>query len=163
MDGQRTANRGASEVADEAILVMIVVVLSTLTIGAFVTYSEETFDVGPTASFSFEWDDEPGSSDVLNVTFKTGEPVEAGTLFVRGKRGEDANDGTGCSSETLADLDSVWYRLPATDAGGPFSQVAAGRTAKVRCIGSDGEVRVVWHSEAKNQSATLGVWEGPAA
>ena len=141
-----------------AITVILAAVIATFVLGL----GDQVSNTAPQASFSFDWDDNTGDEDTLNVTHDGGDTIEAKNLYVRGEEGTDQNNYN-------ANLGQSWdnYNNEAgasnAGTGSPNSAVTAGSTIRVHGIASDGEIDIVWERSTGDNSATLSSWEGPEA
>jgi flagellin-like protein len=126
-----------------AITVILAAVIATFVLGL----GEQISDTGPTASFDFEYNEDP-NGDELTITHTSGNTIAAENLFIRGS---DSDDGNWVGRDAG---DSTTY--------GQGSQIRSGSSVTVD-VESDDTVRVVWESSSGGQSKTLEDWRGPDA
>ncbi|PSP32466.1 type IV pilin [Halobacteriales archaeon QH_10_67_22] len=136
-----------------AITVILAAVIATFVLGL----GDQVSNTAPQASFSFDWNGPADGDDTLNVTHDGGDTVTAQNLYLRGEEG--TRDCTG-DPEGEDNLGDTWDTYSDADA---TSEITAGNRAEVACLGSDGEVDVVWQRTGGDNSATLSSWEGPDA
>jgi flagellin-like protein len=142
-----------------AITVILAAVIATFVLGL----GDQVSDTAPQASFSFEWDDNSGDHDPLNITHDGGDTITAKNLYFRGQPGSNgfSPGDTECSSVNCLDNTASWN---AYDSGtGAQSEISAGMRIQIDRVGSDGEVDVVWERSSGDNSATLSSWSGPDA
>jgi FlaG/FlaF family flagellin (archaellin) len=91
-----------------AITVILAAVIASFVLGLGNTAGE----VAPTASFSFDYDNDPGNSGegVLTISHDGGDPIRHDELYVRG-------DGIGCSGGCTANLTSTGNWVSAEASG----------------------------------------------
>jgi len=135
-----------------AITVILAAVIATFVLGL----GDQVSNTAPQASFSFDWNGPANGDDTLNVTHDGGDTVTAQNLYLRGEEGQR----DGCASQD--DLGDTWDTYAGSSVSSN-SEITAGNRAQVQCLGSDGEVDVVWQRTGGDNSATLSSWEGPDA
>lgn len=150
-----TRRRGVSQVIGVILIVAITVVLSAI-IGTYVLGIGVSQDTVPQSTWKTDYSD--GSSDTLELSHESGDPMEADRLYLvvsGASSGGSPNGKTGV--DTLV-----------TD-----SEVSSGSTVTIDSTNfgsnldlSSATVRLVWEDEDTDDQAdsdTLLVWEGPDA
>ena len=156
-----TDDEAVSPVIGVILMVAITVILAAV-IGTFVLgLGDQVQSTSPQASFNFDFTDNSGSADSLEITHDGGDSITAGNMDV------SASDSLAASAGAVSTATSLgWETLDANNAAA--DDIGAGSTATA--YGSDANndladdtVRVTWSSSDGSNSATLGKWEGPDA
>jgi flagellin-like protein len=164
-------NDAVSPVIGVILMVAITVILAAV-IGTFVLgLGDQVSDTSPTASFTFDYTEEPasGTSDELTVTHDGGDSIEAANInaSVNGAQsqgGTAAEFGEGPNSGGDLFTSEVSAGTSDTLDNNDFHGTSASPPATFSDIDLSGAtVRVVWASSNGGDTATLGKWTGPDA
>ncbi|MBV0923284.1 type IV pilin N-terminal domain-containing protein [Halomicroarcula limicola] len=137
-----------------AITVILAAVIATFVLGL----GENLSNTAPQASFSFDYEKQPGpkgwnnSQDgdgTLTVTHDGGDSINAENLHIKGSQDDGAWDVITGENVTTAQHSTG-------------ASISAGTSIKVNVANSD-TVRVVFESSESGSSATLSKWSGPSA
>lgn len=168
-----TDDSAVSPVIGIILMVAITVILAAI-IGTFVLgLGDSVNNTAPQATFSFEYEQNEGGSDVLTITHEVGDTIEGQNLNITsdGATDEtsppDTNDAyvgtdvfTGqITAGTEATVDNTTFKT--FDATGKFLTDRGGSDSQLDLSGAT--IRVVYTDETGGSSATLAKWEGPDA
>jgi flagellin-like protein len=171
-----TDDDAVSPVIGVILMVAITVILAAV-IGTFVLgLGDQVSNTAPTASFTFDYSENTGGIDTLEVTHDGGDKISSDNLdaTTNGVVGDEDKTVTGDNNETVTyegDLFGTGNDVTAgtsdTLEGAEFEDDAStpnthgGSNAIVDMSGAT--VRVVWASSSGGDTATLGKWTGPNA
>ena len=158
------------------ILMVAITVILAAVIASFVLGLGGNQQATPTASFTFDYTQNDGSTQEVNyltITHDGGDTIKGNQLYMRGSNFGGAFDPGAASGVSISDgevqyQDSNPGQTWSDQSGdmsaekGDESAVAAGDGINVQAD-TDYEVRVVWQPGSGDQSATLGQDTGPDA
>jgi flagellin-like protein len=147
------------------ILMVAITVILAAVIGTFVLgLGDQVQSTSPQASFAFDFTDNSGSEDVLEITHDGGDSITAGSIDVAAS-GSLSDTSGGSSPNTGASLgwETLSSAAAGSDIGAGSTATAYGDTDNSNPDLADDTVRVTWTSESGDSSATLGKWTGPDA
>ncbi|MBX0293845.1 type IV pilin [Haloarcula nitratireducens] len=144
-----------------AITVILAAVIATFVLGL----GENLSNTAPQASFSFDYDENSGDSEILTITHDGGDSIDGGDLNVTASGVTSDNGGdiavgddfftSTVSAGVSAEGDNTMFRY----SNGTKVSAVSGEPQDLDL--SSATVRVVYQSEGS--SATLGEWSGPDA
>ena len=155
--GLLTDEEAVSPVIGVILMVAVTVILSAV-VGTFALGLGESQDTAPQATWETKYTD--GTSDTLELTHQSGDPMEADRLSVV-ISGSPSTDADG--KHKLSDAP---FSVSGEVSAGTSVTVNNGVTSDTNLDLSGATVRVVWEDEDTDDqadSATLAVWEGPDA
>ena len=146
-----------------AITVILAAVIATFVLGL----SENLNSTAPQATFSFEYEQNEGGTDVLTTTHQGGDTIEGQNLNITADGaiskvprevyvGTDVFTGE-ITAGTRATVDNTTFKDDSND----FISKRKRLDAKLDLSGAT--IRVIYIDDAGSSSATLGTWEGPDA
>ncbi len=141
-----------SPVIGVILMVAITVILAAVIASFVLGLGNQTGEVAPTTSFSFDYNQ---SGQTVSVTSDGGGAVAVNELFVRG---EEIS-----SSQPHLTSDNSWPASQASGTQGSNSAVVAGDSIDVNVDSSSYIVRVVWQSADTDKSSELSTDRGPDA
>ena len=152
-----------------AITVILAAVIGTFVLGL----GDQVQSTSPQTSFTFDYTEQTGSHDSLDITHDGGDELDSDTVSLTQSGATDGADSDGAElvSDTTWDSTALAGTYPVTAGGSAtldetgFNEVDndAGATGLTALDLSGATVRVVWTSESGDSSATLGKWDGPDA
>jgi flagellin-like protein len=173
-----TDDDAVSPVIGVILMVAITVILAAV-IGTFVLgLGDQVSNTSPTASFTFDLDENGGGSDELSITHDGGDKIDGanlnGTLSgaaVNNGAVDSADLGVGdnmftgtISAGSTETLTNETVRNRNTSVGSEFVNAVGSDEDGDRELDLSGSTfRVVWTSSNGGDSATLGKWTGPDA
>jgi flagellin-like protein len=142
-------DNAVSPVIGVILMVAITVILAAVIASFVLGLGNQTGEVSPTASFTFDYDN---SAQEVTVTHDTGEAIPVNQLYIRG---QNIDTGTG-------DYPGQWADGGSGDIEGETA-VVSGDSATVNVDDDAYTVRVVWQSDSNETSSTLSEDSGPGA
>ena len=165
-----TDDSAVSPVIGVILMVAVTVILAAV-IGSFVLNLGGSLQQNaPQATFSFDYEQNEGGSDALEITHDAGDTIEGENLNVSstgatdkttGDDTEDAYVGTDVFTGSVTSGTSVTVDNTTFKTDGEFMDERGGPDEKLDL--SDATVRVVYNSDNGENSATLSTWEAPDA
>jgi flagellin-like protein len=162
-----------SPVIGVILMVAITVILAAVIASFVLGLGDSASEVQPNSSFSFDYEEDAGSSgDLLTITLTDGDEIEAGNLYIRGElgSGSDINaDFTELDTSSPPPIGDIATGSSDTTGIGGFSigsnTLSPGQGVQLDSSSSsdfnDYEISIVW--ETSENSATLEESEGPDA
>jgi flagellin-like protein len=158
-----TDDDAVSPVIGVILMVAITVILAAV-IGTFVLgLGDQVQSTSPQASFAFDFTDNTGSEDVLEMTHDGGDAITAGNLEVTSGSSLSDAAGTGGTTGTSLGWETLSSAVAADDVSAGSTATVYGDTDNTNADLADDTVRITWSSESGDSSATLGKWTGPDA
>jgi len=144
-----------SPVIGVILMVAITVILAAVIASFVLGLGDSTTESAPQASFGWEYDDQPGGSDVgiVTVSHESGASIEAQNLVFRGDK------ITSVGSAVVTSDGDAWTKASDASSG---SNVNAGMTIEVGAE-SDYDISLTYVQPDKEQSTTLASDTGPDA
>ena len=170
-----TDDSAVSPVIGVILMVAVTVILAAV-IGSFVlNLGGSLQQSAPQATFSFDYEQNEGGSDALEITHDAGDTIEGENLNVSSTGATDntspetdAYVGTdvftgSVTSGTSVTVDNTTFKTDYTSTNGGVSFMDERENEWAELDLSDATVRVVYNSDNGENSATLSTWEAPDA
>jgi len=149
------------------ILMVAITVILAAVIGTFVLgLGDQVSNTSPSASFTFDYTNNSGDIDELDVTHDGGDKIASGQVnaSVSGAKGNAGSSGAATFAGDLYSSGDVTAGTTDTLGSGDFEDSGGNSidTAGTHVLDLSGStVRVVWESSDGGDTATLGKWDGP--